>query len=65
MPIQENETVKQSNKDRLKDITDSIEKGIKELFESDKSSMPISRKNSLKQRCAKAQKGTCNGSVYL
>ena len=27
---------KQSNKDRLKEITDSIESGIKELFESDK-----------------------------
>lgn len=27
---------KQSNKDRLKEITDSIETGIKELFESDK-----------------------------
>ena len=26
---------KQSNKDRLKEITDSIENGIKELFESD------------------------------
>lgn len=27
---------KQSNKDRLKEITDSIEKGIQELFQSDK-----------------------------
>lgn len=27
---------KQTNKERLKDITDSIETGIKELFESDK-----------------------------
>ena len=27
---------KQSNKDRLKEITDSIENGIKELFESEK-----------------------------
>ena len=27
---------KQTNKERLKDITDSIEAGIKELFESDK-----------------------------
>lgn len=27
---------KQSNKDRLKEITDSIENGIKELFESRK-----------------------------
>ena len=27
---------KQSPKERLKDITDSIEKGIKELFESEK-----------------------------
>ena len=36
MPVQENEAVKQSNKERLKEITDSIEKGIKELFESDK-----------------------------
>ena len=27
---------KQTNKERLKEITDSIEKGIKELFESDK-----------------------------
>ena len=26
----------QTNKERLKDITDSIETGIKELFESDK-----------------------------
>lgn len=26
---------KQSNKDRLKEITDSIENGIKELFESE------------------------------
>ena len=26
---------KKSNKQRLKDITDSIENGIKELFESD------------------------------
>ena len=36
MPVQETETVKQSNKERLKEITDSIEKRIKELFESDK-----------------------------
>ena len=27
---------KQTNKERLKDITDSIETGIKELFESDR-----------------------------
>ena len=27
---------KQSNKDRLKEITDSIEKGIQELFQSEK-----------------------------
>lgn len=27
---------KQTNRERLKDITDSIETGIKELFESDK-----------------------------
>jgi len=27
---------KQTNKERLKDITDSIEKGIQELFQSDK-----------------------------
>ncbi len=27
---------RQSSKERLKDITDSIEKGIKELFESEK-----------------------------
>lgn len=27
---------KQSNKDRLKEITNSIENGIKELFESEK-----------------------------
>ena len=26
---------KQSNKDRLKEITDSIEKGIQELFQSE------------------------------
>ncbi len=36
MPVQENEPIKQTNKERLKDITDSIEKGIQELFESDK-----------------------------
>ena len=40
MPVQENTQpqaeTKQSNKERLKEITDSIEKGIKELFESDK-----------------------------
>ena len=36
MPVQENQPVKQTNKERLKDITDSIEKGIQELFESDK-----------------------------
>lgn len=29
-------TEKKTNKERIKDITDSIEKGIKELFESDK-----------------------------
>ena len=28
MPVQENQPVKQTNKERLKDITDSIEKGI-------------------------------------
>ena len=27
---------KQSNKDRLKEITDNIEKGIQELFQSEK-----------------------------
>lgn len=27
---------KQTNRERLKDITDSIETGIKELFESDR-----------------------------
>ena len=36
MPVQENQPVKQTNKERLKDITDSIEKGIQELFEGDK-----------------------------
>ena len=37
MPVQDNtEPQKQTNKARLKEITDSIEKGIKELFESDK-----------------------------
>ena len=37
MPVQDNsEPKKQTNKERLKEITDSIEKGIKELFESDK-----------------------------
>lgn len=40
MPVQENTQpqaeTKQTNKERLKEITDSIEKGIKELFESDK-----------------------------
>jgi len=40
MPVQENAQpqteTKQTNKERLKEITDSIEKGIKELFESDK-----------------------------
>ena len=30
------ENTKQSNKERLKDITDSIERGIEELFQSDK-----------------------------
>lgn len=30
------ENVKQTNKDRLKDITDSIERGIQDLFQSDK-----------------------------
>ena len=30
------QTEKKTNKERIKDITDSIEKGIKELFESDK-----------------------------
>ena len=30
------ETEKKTNKERIKDITDSIEKGIKELFESEK-----------------------------
>ena len=35
MPVQETE-IKQTNKERLKEITDSIEKGIKELFESNK-----------------------------
>lgn len=30
------ENEKQTNKERLKDITDSIEKGIRELFQSDK-----------------------------
>ena len=33
---QNQETEKKSNKDRLKEITDSIENGIKELFDSDK-----------------------------
>ena len=37
MPVQEKpEAAKQTNKERLKEITDSIEKGIKELFDSDK-----------------------------
>ena len=37
MPVQDNtEPQKQTNKERLKEITDSIEKGIKELFDSDK-----------------------------
>ena len=37
MPVQDNiEPKKQTNKERLKEITDSIEKGIKELFDSDK-----------------------------
>ena len=40
MPVQENAQpqaeTKQTNKERLKEITDSIEKGIKELFDSDK-----------------------------
>lgn len=37
MPVQEKpEAAKQKNKERLKEITDSIEKGIKELFDSDK-----------------------------
>lgn len=40
MPVQENTQpqaeTKQTNKERLKEITDSIEKGIKELFDSDK-----------------------------
>ena len=37
MPVQDNtEPQKQTNKARLKEITDSIERGIKELFESDK-----------------------------
>ena len=30
------ESTKQSNKERLKDITDSIERGIQDLFQSDK-----------------------------
>ena len=30
------ENEKQTNKERLKDITDSIERGIEELFQSDK-----------------------------
>ena len=30
------ENEKQTNKERLKDITDSIEKGIEQLFQSDK-----------------------------
>ena len=30
------ENTKQSNKERLKDITDSIEREIQELFQSDK-----------------------------
>ena len=30
------ENEKQTNKERLKDITDSIERGIQELFQSDK-----------------------------
>ena len=37
MPVQDNtEPKKQTNKERLKEITDSIEEGIKELFDSDK-----------------------------
>ncbi len=37
MPVQDNtEPQKQTNKERLKEITDSIEKGIKELFDSEK-----------------------------
>ena len=37
LPVQDkSQPVKQTNKERLKEITDSIEKGIKELFESDK-----------------------------
>lgn len=35
MPVQETET-KQTNKERLREITDSIERGIKDLFDSDK-----------------------------
>lgn len=35
-PPEVEQTEKKSNKERLKDITDSIENGIKELFESDK-----------------------------
>lgn len=30
------ENEKQTNKERLKDITESIEKGIEQLFQSDK-----------------------------
>ena len=30
------ENEKQTNKEKLKDITDSIERGIEELFQSDK-----------------------------
>ena len=30
------ENEKQTNKERLKDITDSIERGIQDLFQSDK-----------------------------
>ena len=59
---------KQTNKERLKDITDSIEKGIQELFQSDKYAQylrTMSRFHRYSVNIMDGMSGQCGGELTL